>query len=71
MTRTSRLYAIYKNGVHKGNERAICKEEAIISYIIESSLSDFLDDIKFVSQYSAMPAISGIHHHFIQSVNDN
>lgn len=60
-----KLYAIYKNSVHKGNERAKSKSEAIKAYITASDLSDFLDDQTFINQYSAKIAINGIHHHLI------
>lgn len=59
------LYAIYKNDVHKGNERALSKKEAIEAYIIASGLSELLDEKSFISQYSAEIAINGFHHHFI------
>lgn len=60
-----KLYAIYKNGEHKGNERGKSKNEAIKAYITASELAEFLDDENFICQYSAEIAINGVHHHFI------
>ena len=37
-----KLYAIFKNGFHKGNERANNGNDAIKNYIITSELLDFL-----------------------------
>lgn len=59
------LYAIYKNGEHKGNETGFSEENAIRNYIISSMLSESLDNKEFMQQYSAKVAINGIHHHFI------
>ncbi len=55
------LFAIYKNGTHKGNERALTGEEAIKKYIIASDFAYFLDDPEFVKQYSFQVAVHGIH----------
>lgn len=55
------LFAIYKNGFHKGNERAINGNEAIKKYIIASDLKEFLNDETFLSQYAFEIAIEGIH----------
>lgn len=60
------LFAIYKNGEHKGNERASNKQEAIKKYIIASNFSEFLSDENFIKQYSAKKAINGIHHYLIK-----
>lgn len=60
-----KLYAIYKNGEHKGNERGKSKNEAIKAYIIASDLGHFLNDENFIRQYSAKIAINGVHYHFI------
>ena len=56
------LFAIFKNGFHKGNERAINGNDAIKNYIITSYLSDFLNDEKFLSQYTFIEAINGVHY---------
>ena len=56
------LYAIFKNGLHKGNERASNGTEAIRKYIISSDLSYFLNDGRFLSQYSFIEAINGVHY---------
>lgn len=61
-----KLYAIYKNGEHKGNERGESKNQAIKAYIVASDLGEFLGDENFVRQYSAEIAINGVHHHFIK-----
>lgn len=59
------MYAIYKNGEHKGNERGESKNEAIKSYIVASDFAEFLENESFVNQYSAEIAVNGLHHHFI------
>lgn len=56
-----KLYAIFKNGFHKGNERATNGNDAIKNYIIASDLSDFLDDDNFFKKYSFVEAVEGIH----------
>ncbi len=62
----SKLYAIYKNKKHKGNERGTSSNDAIKNYVIASLFEEFLDDKLFMSQYYAKPAINGIHHYFIK-----
>ena len=57
-----KLFAIYKNGIHKGNVRAKSKQRAIELYVTDSMLKEFLGDIDFMLQYSAKDAISGIHY---------
>ncbi len=57
-----KLYAIYKNGIHMGNERGNGIEEAIKKYIIASQFECFLEDKKFVSQYGGRIAIRSIHY---------
>lgn len=42
------LFAIYKNGFHKGNERAKSGKDAITNYITASELGEFAQDIEFV-----------------------
>lgn len=56
-----KLYAIYKHGFHKGNERSITGNEAIKKYIIASDLKEFINDEKFLSQYTFEFAIEGIY----------
>jgi len=65
MKKKGSLYAIYKNGIHKGNERGTNKSDAINNYVKASLLSDFLNDKEFMKQYKAINAVNGIHHHFI------
>lgn len=60
-----KLYAIFKNGKHKGNERGFNRTEAIQNYIKSSLLEEFIDDEKFIAQYKAIAAVNGIHHHYI------
>ena len=60
-----KLFAIYKNGEHKGNERGFSIEDAIKKYLIASSFVTLLNDIGFISQYSGFLAIENIH--FIKS----
>lgn len=55
------LFAIYKNGFHKGNERAKSGKDAITKYITASELGEFAQDIEFVKQYSFQIAIEGVH----------
>lgn len=57
------LYAIYKNGMHKGNERALNGNEAIVKYVIASDFSIFLKDKEFMGQYSFKKAIERVHYH--------
>lgn len=56
-----KLYAIYKNGVHKGNIRAKNNADAIELYVIDSDLKEMLSDINFMVQYSTTEAIFGVH----------
>jgi len=56
------LYAIYKSGFHKGNERGINGRDAIINYITASELSEFMTDEEFLNQYSFTKAVEGIHY---------
>jgi hypothetical protein len=57
------LFAIYKNGFHKGNERAKSGEEAITKYIIASDLKEFAFEMDFVKQYSFQIAIASVHYY--------
>lgn len=56
-----KLYSIYKNGVHLGNEKGFSIEDAIKKYLIASSFESFLCDSKFVAKYSASLAIENVH----------
>jgi hypothetical protein len=56
------LYAIYKNGLHKGNQRGSNELDAIKKYIIESQLEEFLNDEGFLKIYNATIAIKGLHY---------
>jgi hypothetical protein len=40
-----KLFAIYKNGEHKGNERGFSIEDTIKKYLIASSFETLLNDI--------------------------
>lgn len=62
---TGLLYAIYKNGIHKGNIRASSANKAIELYIMDSGLSHILDDKEKINQYFSIEAINGFHHHLI------
>ncbi len=57
------LFAIYKNGNHKGNVRAESISDAINTYILDSGIEKtLLSDSKFLSQYKGEKAIKGLHH---------
>ena len=56
-----KLFAIYKNGEHKGNERGISREDAIKKYLIASSFGTLLDDFEFVAQYTSILAVENVH----------
>lgn len=56
-----KLFAIYKNGEHKGNERGLSVDDAIKKYLIASSFGMLLDDLEFVSQYTSSLAIENVH----------
>jgi len=65
----TKLFAIYKNGIHLGNQSGKTKEDAIKLYIIASNMEEFINDKIFVIQYSAEFAVNGVHHHFINDDN--
>ncbi len=52
------LFAIYKNGQYKGNERGLTNNDAIRKYVIASSFEGFLVDAKFMAQYAAIKAVN-------------
>ncbi|SDR76244.1 hypothetical protein SAMN05216503_0794 [Polaribacter sp. KT25b] len=58
---TNTLYAIYKNGIHLGNEKGININDAIRKYLIASLYEDFLEDKEFASLYSGKESIKKIH----------
>ena len=47
-----KLFAIYKNGEYKGNERGYSIKDAIKKYLIASCFEKLLNDFEFVAQYS-------------------
>lgn len=63
MSVKNKLFAIYKNGEHKGNERALNKQDAIKKYLIASNFSELLKDESFIKKYSAKKAINGVHYY--------
>ena len=63
------LFAIYKNGEHKGNQRGSDEIEAVNRYVIDSLFEDYLTDKEFMKQYSAIIALD--HIHFLKSENTN
>jgi hypothetical protein len=58
---TQTLFAIYKNDIHLGNEKAENMNAAIRKYLIAALYEESLNDKDFVSLYSAIKAIQGIH----------
>ena len=56
-----KLFAIYKNGEHKGNQRGFSIQDAIKKYLIASSFKTLLDDFEFVTQYTGSLAVENIH----------
>ncbi|MFI1771085.1 hypothetical protein [Thalassobellus citreus] len=65
--KSSKIYAIYKNNNHLGNERGNSETDAIKSYLIASNLKESISNQKQISEYSAILAINGIHHYFIKN----
>ena len=56
------LFAIYRNGVHKGNVRSNSISKAIDLYILDSGIPEsFINNSEFVRQYKAELAIKGLH----------
>lgn len=62
-----KLYAIYKNGIHKGNQKGISIKDAIKKYLFASSFESLINETEFTSQYTAIPAIENVH--FIEQRN--
>ncbi|RYD79202.1 MAG: hypothetical protein EOP53_09995 [Sphingobacteriales bacterium] len=56
------LFAIFRNGIHIGNERGNTMEEAIRNYIIASDLNEFINDKELISRYNAILAIKNTHY---------
>ena len=56
------LFAIFKNGEHRGNELGLSKSNAIEKYIMASFLGYFLKDKDFIVKYSAKKAVVNIHY---------
>lgn len=56
------LFAIYKNDIHLGNEKDVNKNAAIKKYLIAALYEESLNDKEFVSLYSSIKAIQGIHY---------
>lgn len=54
-----KLYAIFKNDIHKGNAYGIDKKDAIISHMKKAQFS-ISDEI--VNEYSAIDAVENIHY---------
>jgi hypothetical protein len=55
------IYAIFKNGLHQGNQYGFSKEDAITGYLKRCQLDFFPKDIEFESQYDAIIAKRNIH----------
>jgi hypothetical protein len=56
------LFAIYKNGIHLGNEKGKDIDEAINKYLIASSFENSTNDLAFKALYSGKIAIKNIHY---------
>ncbi len=57
------LFAIYKNGIHKGNIRAVSSETAIRNYILDSGYPiENLSDGVLIAQYCVTVAEKEIHY---------
>lgn len=63
MIDTDKIFAIYKNGIHLGNEKAINEKEAIKKYLIAALLIVSINDPIFISKYHAIEAIKGTHYY--------
>jgi len=57
------IFAIYKNGEHLGNEKALNEKDAIEKYLIAALFIELINDSIFVSKYNAIEAIKGIHYY--------
>tara|TARA_B100000809_G_scaffold263392_1_gene316519 strand:- start:13630 stop:13824 length:195 start_codon:yes stop_codon:yes gene_type:complete len=56
------LFAVYKNGIHLGNEKGKNSNDVIRNYLKAALYGEFLDDEDFVSLYSVKRAIKSIHY---------
>jgi hypothetical protein len=56
-----KLFAIYKNGEHKGNEKGFSIKDSIKKYLIASSFVTVLHDIGFISEYSGFLTVENVH----------
>lgn len=57
------IYAIYKRGLHIGNQKSNSKINAIKSYLSAANYKYLLNDHEFLSKYSAKIAIAGVHYY--------
>lgn len=64
-----KLFAIYKNGEHLGNEKATNKKTAVKKYIINAGFKLLINDEAFVSKYTAIVAIEEIHFYKLNKPN--
>lgn len=62
MINNKRIFAIYKKGIHLGNEKATEKTEAVTKYIIAANYKNLLGDNEFTSLYTAKIAVKGVHY---------
>ena len=62
-----KLFAIYKNGKHLGNQKGVNESEAIKKYLIDAQFNTLLKDKEFINQYKAIIAIEQVH--FCKSKN--
>jgi len=64
MTKSKRkLYAIFKNQKHLGNERGTSKKDAIKLYLIASGYRELAKGKELTKNYSAEIAINGVHNY--------
>ncbi|TDE06748.1 hypothetical protein [Flavobacterium hiemivividum] len=63
MNHTIKIFAIYKNGTHLGNEKGKDEIDAIKKFIIASQLGEMINDSEFVAKYNAIEAIKRRHHY--------
>lgn len=63
MIDTNKIFAIYKNRKHLGNEKATNEKDAIKKYLIAALYIELINDPVFISKYNAIEAIKGIHYY--------
>jgi|GEM_PF-6207372 len=56
------LFAIYRDGTHRGNITGINGDDAIRRYIVSSDLKEMINNTDFVKRYSYQIAIEGVHY---------